>query len=124
MITIKLITMAIATLILLFVVELIRREKLTFKYGFGWIVICILAMTFSVFDGFLFALAEKFGFILPSNFIFFSLISAIVFLILLMTIFLCQQDRHNNIIAQKVALLEEEIVSLKRRLISSEQTKK
>jgi len=73
-----------------------------------------MAIFFTVFDSFLFKIAYFFGFALPSNFIFFSLLSIFVFLSLLMTLFLCQQNRRNDIMAQKMAILEFEIEELKR----------
>jgi len=50
---------------------------------------------------------------LMSNFIFFSLFCFFVFSSLLLSTFLCQQNKRNDIMAQKIALLEKEIKTLK-----------
>jgi len=113
MLIVKIITLTLATAILLLVVELVRREKLTFKYAAGWIVVAIAAILFSTFDQILFKLADVFGFELTSNFIFFSLLSIFVLLSLLMTIFLCQQDSRNATMAQKISILQFELDQLK-----------
>ena len=112
---IKLLALILSSGIFLLVIELVRRERLTFKYAVGWLGASALAIFFSVFHNYLFALAEFLGFQLPSNFIFFSLLSIFVFLSLVMTIFLCQQNSRNDAMAQKIALLEFEIKQLKKQ---------
>ena len=69
------------------VIELVRREKLTFKYALSWIVISAAGLFFAVFDRLLFRIAHACGFELPSNFIFFSLLAFFVFVSLFLTIF-------------------------------------
>ena len=97
-----------------FVVELVRRRKLTFKYALGWLSVSAAAVFCAVFKGLLFQCAAFLGFELPSNFIFFALLSGFVFLGLLLTVFLCQQNERNDAIAQKIALLGNEIEELKK----------
>lgn len=110
---IKIITMAIASGIFIFVLDLVRREKLTFNYAFAWLIVSLGACFFAVFDQILFKMAFALGFELPSNFIFFSLLGVFVLLSLLMTIFLCEQHKRNDIMAQKIGILEAELRELK-----------
>ena len=98
------------------VIELVRRERLTFKYALSWLVISVLALFFAVFDRLLFRIAYACGFELPSNFIFFSLLAFFVFLSLFLTIFLCEQNNRNDTIAQKIGILEFEIERLNKLL--------
>ena len=111
----KILTLTIAVIILWIVIELTRKEKLTFKYAFAWILVGLLAILGVVFDGGLFQIARWFGFQLPSNFIFFTLLTAFVFLSLMLTIFLSQQNNRNDKMAQKIAFLEYEIEELKKK---------
>ncbi len=113
---IKILSISLSAFILLFVVELIREEKLTFKYAFGWLTVSALGIVASVFDGVLFKIAKFLGFELVSNFIFFTLLAVFVFLSLLMTIFLCQQNNRNDVMAQKIGKLGFEIEELKKRI--------
>jgi len=106
---IKIITLSLSAMIFLSVFELIRREKLTFKYAVGWLFVSLTGIVVTIFDSLLFRVAHFFGFQLTSNFVFFTLLTVFVFLSLLMTIFLCQQNSHNDKIAQKIALLEYEM---------------
>jgi len=105
----KLVAVFVSLFILFLIIDLIRREKLTFKYAVGWIIASLLGITFAVCEGLLVKVSRFFGFDLPSNFIFFSLIGILTLMTLLMTLFLCQQNRRNDIIAQKISLLELEI---------------
>lgn len=112
--------MIIKTLIILgsmvmlfFVLELIRKEKLTFKYAFAWIAAALLTIFFAVFDQLLFKLAYFLGFELPSNFIFFGFSGVFLILSFLMTVFLCQQNSRNDTMAQRIGILEFELKQLK-----------
>ncbi len=119
--SIKLLGITLAVIILSIVVELTRREKLTFKYAAIWLMVSSTAVFFAVFDELLFKIAYAFGFQLPSNFIFFVLMTAFVFITLLMTIFLCQQNRRNDKMAQRLAMLEFEVEELKKGFDSDEK---
>ncbi|MBF0484771.1 MAG: DUF2304 domain-containing protein [Candidatus Omnitrophica bacterium] len=103
-----------AVLIFLFVVELIRREKLTFKYAFSWLTATLIAVIFAAKPKWIFYLSNLIGFEIPSNFVFFSIIGVLVLLSLMMTIFLCQQNRRNDIMAQKIGMLEAEMREMKK----------
>ncbi len=118
---IKLLGITLAVAILCIVVELTRREKLTFKYAAIWLMVSFAAVFFAVFDELLFKIAYAFGFKLPSNFIFFVLMTAFVFITLLMTIFLCQQNRRNDKMAQRLAMLEFELEELRKGSGSDEK---
>jgi len=110
---IKVIIIAVSIVLILTVLELIRKEKLTFKYAFAWIIVPFLTVFFAVFDKLLFKFAYFLGFELPSNFIFFGFCGVFVILSFLMTIFLCQQNSRNDTMAQKIGILEFELKQLK-----------
>ena len=112
----KILTLTIAAIILWIVIGLTRKEKLTFKYAFAWILVGLLAILGVVFDQGLFQIARWLGFQLPSNFIFFTLLTVFVFLSLMLTIFLSQQNNRNDTMAHKIAFLEYEIEELKKKV--------
>ena len=111
--TLKVLTLFLSAIILFVVIDFSRRGKLTFKYAIGWFCLGVLGILFTIFDQFLFALSDFCGFTLMSNFIFFSLFCFFVFSSLLLSTFLCQQNKRNDVMAQKIALLEKEIKALK-----------
>jgi len=110
---IKTLTFFLSIIILFVIIDFSRRGKLTFKYAIGWLCLGVLGILFTVFDQLLFSLSDFCGFALMSNFIFFSLFCFFVFSSLLLSTFLCQQNKRNDIMAQKIALLEKEIKTLK-----------
>ena len=114
--TIQMLAIILSLFVFLFVVELVRSERLTFKYAFAWLFFAALGVVFSIFKEPLFTLSRWCGFELPSNFIFFGLLCAFVFLSLLLTVFLCQQNKRNDRMAQTLGLLELEIRKLKERV--------
>lgn len=113
--TINIVIIVISITIFLFVVELIRQERLTFKYALGWMLLFAGAAVGAVFEDRLIDLAHIFGFELASNFVFFVAVVFFLFLSMFMTIFLCQQNKNNNVMIQKIAMLEHEILELKRK---------
>ncbi len=112
----KVLSVFLALVLFVFIVELVRREKLTFKYAAGWILVSLAGLLLSVFDGFLHAVSRVFGFELLSNFIFFAMICVFVFLSLLLTILLCQQNSRNDRMAQKIGLLENKLEKITKRM--------
>jgi hypothetical protein len=114
--SIQLLAVIISLIVFIFVIELVRRERLTFKYAFAWLFFAALGVVASIFKEPVFVVSRWFGFELPSNFIFFGLLCAFVFLSLLLTVFLCQQNKRNDRMAQTLGLLELEIGKLKERL--------
>ncbi|MBF0619921.1 MAG: DUF2304 domain-containing protein [Candidatus Omnitrophica bacterium] len=113
--SISLLAFLLAFFVFIFVVELIRRERLTFKYAFAWLFFALAGILFALFPQWIFSLSAFFGFALPSNFIFFALLGTFIFLSLLLTVFLCQQNKRNDRMAQRIGLLELEIETLKDR---------
>ncbi|MFA5088230.1 MAG: DUF2304 domain-containing protein [Candidatus Omnitrophota bacterium] len=120
---VKAIAIWLSVSIFIFVVELVRREKLSFKYAMGWLLASSTAIVFAVFDRLPAFLSSFLGFELPSNFIFFSLLVMFIFLSLFLTIFLCRQESRNNVIAQKMAILENEVEQLKKTLLKEAKDK-
>ena len=114
---IHVLAIVLSLLMFLFVVDLVRRRKLTFKYALAWLLVSASGVFFAVFHKFLFKIAAFLGFELPSNFIFFTLFCIFVFLSLVITVFLCQQNSRNDTMAQKIALLEFEIKHLKEKFL-------
>lgn len=110
----RILAIILAATLLILIIELVRREKLTFKYASGWILAGIAGIAAAIFDQLLYRLAVSLGFQLTSNFIFFIVLCGLIFLSLILTIFLCQQNSRNDRMAQKIGLLEQEIRNLRK----------
>ncbi|MFH0753589.1 MAG: DUF2304 domain-containing protein [Candidatus Omnitrophota bacterium] len=109
---IQLLAIFLSVIVFLLVLELVRRERLTFRYAMPWLFFAGLGVVCSIFKQALFVLSAWVGFELPSNFIFFNLLCVFIFLSLLLTVFLCQQHKRNDRMAQSLGLLELEIKRL------------
>lgn len=105
----KMIALIVLSGFFIFIIDLIRREKMTFKFAFGWLLAMAGGIIIVMADKLFERLASFLGFELLSNFIFFCCIGIAVLLGLLLTVFLCQQSRCNERLAKKIALLEYEI---------------
>jgi len=105
---------AVIVLIAIFglILDLIRREKLTFKYAFGWMLAVLTGLIIALADQAFEGVALFFGFELLSNFIFFCCAGVAVILGLLLTVLLCQQSQRNECMAKKIAWLEQELEQL------------
>lgn len=99
----------IAVAILISVIELIRREKMTFRYSCSWLTASIVALFFAFYPRSLRQLSELTGFALPSNFVFFLLLAFFVFLSLFLTIYINEQNNRTESLAQSIAMLEYKI---------------
>ena len=104
--SVKLFAIGCSVMIFAFVVELIRREKMTFKYALTWLVVSAAVLTFAVFNGVLDRLAHWAGFVLTSNFIFFLLLVFGVLFSLLLTIYANEQNKRTEMLTQALAILE------------------
>lgn len=91
------------------IVELSRRGHLTFKYTFAWLAACAAGMILVIEKDWLFQLSKGIGFVLPSNFIFFTALGVFSLVSLVMTVFLCLQEKRIIILAQRLALLEDDV---------------
>ena len=110
------ISIGIAVMLLLLTIELLRREKLTFKYAISWLSGCLVAVFFGINRDVVMSISNGLGFEIPSNFIFLGLFCLLLFMSLLMTVFLSQQSRRNDQMAQQIGLLKHDFQQLKHSL--------
>lgn len=102
----KIFALIMTSLILLLVIDRIRRQKMTFKYALTWLVSSSLVLLFTIQDGWLKGLAQWAGFALPSNFIFFLLLIFVILFSLLLTIHINEQNSRTESLAQAIAKLD------------------
>jgi hypothetical protein len=111
----KTFAIVMSVVIFLVVIELIRRQKMTFKYSIFWLVTCVVVLFFSFFDGLLAQLATLAGFTLPSNFVFFLLLVFFIMLSLVLTIYINEQNSKTESLAQQLAILDRKLQKLNAR---------
>jgi len=102
----KIFALTMAALVLALVIDRIRRQKMSFKYAFAWLVSSFVVLLFTIQDGWLKGLAQWAGFALPSNFIFFLLLIFVILFSLLLTIHINEQNTRTESLAQAIAKLD------------------
>ena len=112
----------ISIIIFLFVFELIRRQKMTFKYSTFWLGTCLFVLFFAFNDRLLTGVSEMFGFKLLSNFIFFLLLVFFILLSLLLTLYVNEQNSRSETLAQSVAMLEYKLKQLEKKSNAKRET--
>lgn len=105
-----------AVLVLIFVVDLIRREKMTFKYSVSWLGGCLGVLFLAINDGLLARISSLAGFALPSNFVFFTLLLFLILVSLRITLQLNEQNTRAEALAQAIAALEYRIQKFEEKL--------
>lgn len=103
-----------AFIVLLLVIDQIRRQKMTFKYALAWLISSGLVLFFTIQDQWLSKLASWAGFELPSNFIFFLLLIFVIFSSLLLTLHINQQNSRSECLAQAIARLDYRLKKLEK----------
>jgi hypothetical protein len=101
-------------LLLLIVVELIRRRYLRERYSLLWIMTAGFFLLLSVRGDLLNRISDLLGFTIPSNALFFFGILFLVLLILGLSIITSRLAEKNRILTQKVVLLEKRVEDLEK----------
>lgn len=112
----RLVMIACCMALMLFVLHLVRSEKLQLKYSLLWLLLSVAVMLCALFPMPLIGVAKALGFEAASNFIFFAgFLFLLVISLSLSAIASHQKDDIKNLV-QRVALLEHELKSLKDRM--------
>ena len=114
----KIFALVMVCIILISVVDLIRRQKMTFKYAVTWLGMSALVLFFTIQNKWLDNLAQWAGFALTSNFIFFLLLIFVIFFSLLLTIHINEQNSRSESLAQAMARLDCRVKKLEKERLN------
>ena len=112
----KTFAMIMSVSIFAFIIELIRRQKMTFRFSALWLTASIVVLVFSCQTEWLSIISRLAGFALPSNFVFFMLLIVFIFQSLLLTIYINEQNSRAESLAQAAAALEYKMKQMEARL--------
>ncbi len=99
----------VCLLMFVYVLSLVKKEKLMLRYSLLWLVLAFVLILCAVFPGPVFEVAKLFGFLTASNFIF---VVGFVFLLLIalsLSSVISKQTTSIKNLTQRVALLEKEL---------------
>ncbi len=94
-------------LIILVIISLIKKEKISIKYSFVWLLPCLLLLIFTLVPGFLNLVTKKLGFQTASNMIFAMIIGFLMIVALALTVIVSKQNEKIRLLVQEVSLLKE-----------------
>ena len=112
--TILAIVTALVTLI--FIIDLLRRGVLKEKYAALWLIVAGTAFILSVFPGLLRAVTDLLGVEIPANLLFFVTIVVLVLVSVQLSYELSRHEAQIRRLAEEVALQQDELDALRRRL--------
>lgn len=101
---------------LLFIVDLLRRGVLKEKYAALWLIVAGTALILSIFPGLLRWFTDLIGIEVPSNLLFFATIVVLVLVAVQLSYELSRHEAQIRRLAEEVALQQDEIEALKKRL--------
>lgn len=91
---------------LVFILELVRRKKITERFSLLWIVVALsMCLAATVGFPFLFRLAPLIGVVYPATALFLLAFFGLILLSIYLTVILSQLSQQNRVLAQKIALL-------------------
>ncbi len=106
---IQLVTIIGAAVLLLAVLELVRRRRLTERYALLWLLSAAILLALAIWSEALSKVSRAIGVIYPPNALFFIAIGCIVLLLLHFSAVVSRLSDHSETLARRLALLEERL---------------
>lgn len=108
----RLTAIVVAVGVLLLVLELVRRRKLREEYSWVWVITAILLIVLATYEGFLVELSRWVGASNTVSTLFFGAFLFLLALALQFSVRLTRLTHRNRTLAQRLALMEQEIEQL------------
>jgi len=111
-------TFAILAAILIFagIINQIRQQRMTFRFSILWLLGSILVLFLAFNDRLLGLIAQKAGFQLTSNFIFFLFLCFTVLVSLCLTLYINEQTTRTERLTQSLGILELKLKKIEEKL--------
>jgi hypothetical protein len=114
---IQILIICIAALLLVGVIELVRRRRLLERYALLWLLSSIVLLGLAIWRGALDRLAEALGVSYPPNALFIVAFGFVLWMLLHFSVAVSRLSDQSKILAQRIALLEER---MRRRELAAE----
>ena len=93
---------------IIYIENRMRRKRLDYRFGLGWMVICAIIMVFAIWPKLLDKISHLLGIYSPVNMLlFFGLVMAIV-LIMILSVEVSRQAEQIKRLAQEIAILRKD----------------
>ncbi len=117
---IQLVTIIGAGVLLLTVLEMVRRRRLMERYALLWLLSAIVLLALAIWSGALASISHAIGVIYPPNALFFIAIGFIILLLLHFSSAVSRLSNQSETLAQRQALLEERLGRQEQLTLDSE----
>jgi hypothetical protein len=104
---IQILIICVAALLLVGVIELVRRRRLLERYALLWLLSSVVLLGLSVWRGALDEIAEQVGVAYPPNALFIVAFGFVLWMLLHFSVAVSRLSDQSKILAQRLALLEE-----------------
>lgn len=109
---VKIIALTVNGFIFLFVIELIRRNRLKERYSLIWLAASVVLIIFSSWRGLLHFIALKLGIDYPPSFLFLLSIAFFIALLLHFSTVISSQTDQNKRLAQEIGMLKSRLARI------------
>jgi hypothetical protein len=103
---IQIVAILIALVLMVGVIELVRRRQLRESYSIAWLFLSAIVMIFALFRQLQEVIARLIGVFYPPSLIFGALIFMLLGIVLYLCVALTRLETHTRVLAQRLALLE------------------
>jgi hypothetical protein len=106
---IQVITILVAALLLVGVIELVRRRRLLERYALLWLLSSTVLLGLAIWRGALDKIAEQVGVAYPPNALFIVAFGFVLWMLLHFSVAVSRLSDQAKVLAQRLALLEERV---------------
>jgi hypothetical protein len=104
---IQILTVCVAAILVVGVLELVRRRRLLERYALVWLVSSVVLLGLSIWRGALDRIAEQIGVSYPPNALFIVAFGFVLWMLLHFSVAVSRLSDQSKVLAQRLALLEE-----------------
>jgi hypothetical protein len=104
---IQILTVLVAALLVVGVIELVRRRRLLERYALVWLLSSSVLLGLSIWRGALDRIAEQIGVAYPPNALFIVAFGFVLWMLLHFSVAVSRLSDQSKVLAQRLALLEE-----------------
>ncbi|WP_026884425.1 DUF2304 domain-containing protein [Clostridium akagii] len=103
-----------STIFLIFILSMIKKKKLEYKYALTWIITSILFIVLSIFPNLLYDISDLIGIKGPVNTLFLLILFLILNIIFTLSIAVSQSQQKVKILSQEIGIIKLEIEKFKK----------
>ena len=105
-INLQIVSITFITIVLICIIYILRKGRMTVKYSLPWILACIILLLLIIFPNLFGFLTKVLGFNVGSNMVFAGLIAMLIFINIVLTVIISGQNNKIRLLIQEVSLLK------------------